>query len=606
MVGAVVALAISAAPAVADHGTIHDRTGDVKFDPPGRDANRDITRAAWRHTSGGKLVHTVTVRGRIGDPATGIGQLPQLEIEVTSRKGEKSSCRLSVTGAKVSVAGSGCTTKLDDGVTVEKRNRHTVRYALTKDALGNPTAYDWRFFFPAPNCRRCAYDRIPNRRPKRHDLDPHPPPPPPPSPIKHVVIVYQENHSFDNVLGRLCARTGTCDGVTEGTLPDGSAIPLRRSPDIVPKADHQTKAQNRAIHGGRMDGFATIHGCRPDEDPPRQDYGCFTQFTQAQIPNLWRLATSFAISDRTFQLDSVPSFGAHIELVSTTLSGFTGDRPPDGQGAHQVAPGWGCDSHLDAPWQATPGGLISLQPACVPWYGLNADRYPYGGAYRPTRVRPAATIMDRLDHADLSWKLYAEGPGEGGGGYLWAICPNYAKCLYTPRRQNQVDRKDIIDDGRAGTLPNFSVVIPNVAVSQHNDNSMKAGDNWIGSVVSSIQNGPDWRSTAIFILYDDCGCFYDHVPPPPGLGIRTPMVIVSPWARPGFVDSNDASIASMLAFTEHTFDLNPLSDRDGLAYDYSDAFDYTQTPLAPAPMTHSKLSPHQRWIVRHPQEPNGT
>jgi phospholipase C len=606
--GAIVTLLICAAPALADKGSIQDRSGDVQFDPRGRVANRDITRAAWRHASGDRLIHKVSVRGNIGNPTTGIGPLPQLEIAVADAKGSRTQCRYSVTAKKgrATIASSDCesgSAKSTEGVSVEKTSRHTVRYAITKDALGDPTAYRWRFFFPARNCRGCAYDRIPDRRSVRHNLDPDVPPPEV-SPIRHVVIVYQENHSFDNVFGRLCAQTRTCDGAIRGTLPDGSTIPLRRPPDIVPKVDHQTKGQNRAIHGGRMDGFATLHGCRPEEDRPALDYGCFTQYTQDQIPNLWRLATSFALSDQTFQLDSVPSYGAHIELVSTTLDGFTGDRPPDGQ--HPVAPGWGCDTHLDAPWQATPGGPISLQPACVPWYGLDSDQYPYGGAYRPTRVKPVPTIMDRLDHADLSWKLYAEGPHEGGG-YLWAICPNYAKCLYTPRRQNQVDRRAVLDDAHAGTLPNFSVVVPSVQVSQHNSDSMKAGDNWIGNVVRSVQNGPDWNSTAIFILYDDCGCFYDHVAPPQGLGIRTPMVIVSPWARPGYVDSNEASIASMLAFTEHTFGLNPLSDRDRTAYDYSESFDFDQTPLAPVPITHSKLSPHQRWVFNHPpKNPEGT
>jgi phospholipase C len=427
-------------------------------------------------------------------------------------------------------------------------------------------------------------------------------PPPNLSPIRHVVIIYQENHSFDNVFGRLCARTGACDGVTEGTLPDGSTIRLRRSPDIVPKVAHDTHGQNRAIDGGRMDGFATIRGCRPKVNPSRLRYGCFTQFTRDQIPNLWKLARSFTISDRTFQLDSVPTYGAHIELVSTTLDGFTGDRPRDSP--HQAAPGWGCDSHRDAPWQATPSAAITWQPACIPWYGLDRDRYPYGGAYRPTRVEPTPTIMDRLGRAHLSWKLYAGGPGHG---YLWAICPNYAKCLYTDRRRNQVHRRDILNDAEAGRLPNFSVVLPSVKVSQHNEKSMKAGDNWIGNVVGSIEKGPDWLSTAIFILYDDCGCFYDHVPPPQGLGIRTPMAIVSPWARQGYVDSNRASIASMLAFTEHTFGLQPLSGRDAAAYDYSQSFDFGQKPLGPVQMTHSKLSPHQRWVFRHPpKDPEGT
>jgi Phosphoesterase family len=151
-----------------------------------------------------------------------------------------------------------------------------------------------------------------------------------------------------------------------------------------------------------------------------QRYGCFTQFAQDQIPNLWKLARSFAISDRTFQLGTVPSYGAHLELTSTTPDGFV-RNPVDSP--DQAADGWGCDSHLDAPWQATVGGPITLQPACIPWYGLDPDQYPYGGAYRPTRVQHTPTIMDRLEHAHLSWRLYAGGPG---AGYLWAICPYYA------------------------------------------------------------------------------------------------------------------------------------------------------------------------------------
>ena len=366
------AVLIAAAPALADHGRIHDRTGDVKFEPRGRIANRDITRAAWRHASGGRLVHRVSVRGNIGNPETGVGALPQLEIQVVRRGSSRSACRYTVNGRRATITASKCGTaheKRRGGVSVEKVSRHTVRYDVAKDALGDPKAYEWRFVFPARNCRHCSYDRVPNRGLKPHDLDVEPPPPKV-SPIRHVVIVYQENHSFDNVFGRLCARTGKCEGVTHGVLPDGSSIPLTRSPDIVPKVDHQTRAQNRAIHGGRMDGFAGIHGCRPDEISGLRDYGCFTQFDRDQIPNLWRLANSFAMSDRTFQLDSVPSYGAHIELVSTTLDGFTGDRPSESP--RQVAPGWGCDSHLDAPWQATPGGPITRQSGRVS-YGQARD-----------------------------------------------------------------------------------------------------------------------------------------------------------------------------------------------------------------------------------------
>jgi phospholipase C len=240
----------------------------------------------------------------------------------------------------------------------------------------------------------------------------------------------------------------------------------------------------------------------------------------------------------------------------------------------------------------------------MPDYQLDPSKYPYGGAYAKTRVKPMPTIMDELNKAELSWKLYTAAPGNG---YLWAICPTFAQCQYTGDRSNQQPTARVLLNAKEGNLPNFSVVLPTVRVSQHNDGSMAAGDNWIGQVVSAIENGPDWRSTAVFITYDDCGCFYDHVAPPSGLGIRTPMTIVSPWVKAGTVDSTDASIASMLAFTEHNFGLSPLNENDANAYDYANSFDYSQAPLAPVPMTHSKLSPRAKKVSRHPvEDPDGT
>jgi phospholipase C len=132
---------------------------------------------------------------------------------------------------------------------------------------------------------------------------------------------------------------------------------------------------------------------------------------------------------------------------------------------------------------------------------------------------------------------------------------------------------------------------------------MIAGDNWIGQVVQAIENGPDWNSTAIFITYDDCGCFYDHVPPPSGLGIRVPMVIVSPYAVPEGNDSNVASFASLLAFTEHTFGLSPLSNVDANAYDYAGSFNFSQQPRRGIPMVQTPVPKwEQRWVAAHPQD----
>jgi len=420
--------------------------------------------------------------------------------------------------------------------------------------------------------------------------------------IRHVVVIYQENHSFDNVFGRFCVRTGRCDGSRTGKLPGGSPIPLRRSPDLVPNVGHTGTAQRAAINGGRMDGWTTgVNGCSE-----AKEYGCFTQYSPGQIPNLAHLTRHFALSDRTFYMDSVPTWGAHLELVTGTLDGFVADHMPHDTPLSIDNAGWGCDSLKDTAWRPYPGGPVSQQPSCVPDYGLDPVKYPYGGAYRPTQVAHVPTLMDELDQAGVSWKLYtATDPGKDGYGL--SICPTFAGCLYTPQHQNQVSHRDVLGDARRGELPNFSIVLPSWRTSQHNSESMTVGDNWIGKVVGTIEQSPDWRSTAILISYDDCGCFYDHVPPPKGMGIRTPMTIVSPWVKPQYTDSRVTSIASVMAFTERTFDLPALTARDAAAYSYRQAFDFHQPPLKPVPMTKTKIpSAERRHIARQGRPPGMT
>ena len=128
------------------------------------------------------------------------------------------------------------------------------------------------------------------------------------TPITHVVIIYQENHSFDNVLGYWCAVNKRCNGTRRGRLPNGSTVPLTQPPDIVPNVVHTNAAQRTAVDGGRMDGFARISGCAK-----ATGYACYSEYRPGQIPNLIALAGRFAVSDRTFAMNPVPSFGAHVE-----------------------------------------------------------------------------------------------------------------------------------------------------------------------------------------------------------------------------------------------------------------------------------------------------
>ena len=135
------------------------------------------------------------------------------------------------------------------------------------------------------------------------------------SPIDHVVIIYLENHSFDNIFGRFCYQNPLrrCEGAITGTMPDGSTRPLTRQPDWVNETGHTGWEQIAAINKGQMNGWPAVRGCGPTKEPGHPNslpYGCYTQLTNPtkQIPNLMALARKYALSDRTFQLDSVPSW----------------------------------------------------------------------------------------------------------------------------------------------------------------------------------------------------------------------------------------------------------------------------------------------------------
>lgn len=387
------------------------------------------------------------------------------------------------------------------------------------------------------------------------------------NPIQHVIVFYQENHSFDNVLGALCVQDSRCDGASTGRLGNGTEIPLSRASDLVAPVDHSPTAQITAVDGGKMDGFNQLEGCA--------QYACYSQYSPSKIPNVAALARQFAISDRTFETDLIPSWGAHLELVAGQLDGFEGINPKG-----TTALGWGCDSGKQTPWSTSGDAPFLSVPSCVPARTGTPAAAQEPASVQSSPVRWVPTILDRLEHAGLNWRIYAT-TSPTTTDYDWAICPSFADCLYSSRKANMVPTTQVVTDARAGTLPAFSILLPAVgpsgSTSQHNGDSMTVGDNWIGKVISAIENGPDWSSTTILLTWDDCGCFYDHVAPPAGLGVRVPMVLISPWARSGFTDSTTADQASILAFTEHTFSLAPLSTNDANAYNYSASFDFTRT-----------------------------
>lgn len=410
------------------------------------------------------------------------------------------------------------------------------------------------------------------------------------TPIQHVVLLFMENHSFDNVFGHLCQIDARCNGSTTAHLSTGEIVPLRAATDLIPQVSHDATTQVQAVRGGAMNGWDTIPLCSELLGHP-----CLQAFLPRQIPNLATLARAYAVSDATFADELVPTFGSHVFVLAAQLGGFAGDNPLPVPGVREGT-GWGCDSRREASWRASPAQAWTRQPSCFP---TRTGR----GPYRPSPVPWIPTIMTRLDDANVSWKIYR--PPSTQLGYLWAGCPYFADCLYGRQRTRAVPTETLVPDARAGLLPSVSFVFPPWTLSQHNGVSMAVGDNWIGDVVEAIQRGPNWASTAIFITYDDCGCFYDHVRPPRGLGIRAPMVIVSPFAKPGYTDSNVASFASVLAFIEHNWLLPPLTRADATAYDYSGSFDFTRVRLRRIRLTDTPIPSWVRdWIAAHPPDPD--
>lgn len=396
------------------------------------------------------------------------------------------------------------------------------------------------------------------------------------SPIQHVVIIYQENHSFDDVLGQLCQTRNTpCDGFTGPvTFADGVTADNVVEPDIIPNVVHDPASQ--AL--GMSNNWDGIVGCQS------APYNCITHIDPANIPNLAALANTFTVSDRTFSSGSSASFGAHLTLVAGRMDGFVGNNPVKSTTGIKPGPGWGCPSHLDALW-SEPGGQPTYVPSCVP--GVLGT-----GPYRSSPVRYVPTVMQRMEQAGLTWHVYQGTPKPKPENTIWSVCTYFAWCLHN-RFNLSYDSStdDFVTAAQSGTLPNLSLMMGAAGYSQHNGGSMALGDNYIAQMVGAVENGPQWDSTAIFITYDDCGCFYDHVSPPQGLGIRNPMVIISPWAKPGYTDSTTAvQPYSMLAFVQHAFGLASLTGNVDHAYDYADSFDFTQPPLVGPKMTRTTIS----------------
>jgi phospholipase C len=388
--------------------------------------------------------------------------------------------------------------------------------------------------------------------------------------IRHVIVIMQENRSFDNYFGTYPGADGIPmkHGVPTACLPDHRGAPCIRPfvdhANVNGGGPHKYVNANADINGGRMDGFVhqardAEHTCRFFADPAcdatlqsgRPD--AVGYHTESDLPNYWAYAHNFVLQDHMFEPDASWSLPSHLFLVSEWAAR--------------------CTTH-DDPFSCR----NVYQSAAVP---------PNGHPLRPSRRGPIYAWTDLtylLHRAHVSWRYYVE-PGAqpdcSNGDIACAPVPQGAQ---TPGIWNPLPYFDTVhDDGqlgniqpvshflasaRRGTLPAVSWVVPSQDVSEHPPARISAGVTYVTRLINAVMKSADWKSTAIFLAWDDWGGFYDHVVPPVvdqnGYGLRVPGLVISPYARRGYVDHQILSFDAYDKFIEDDFldsqRLNPLTD----------------------------------------------
>ncbi|HEY2939312.1 MAG TPA: alkaline phosphatase family protein [Gaiellaceae bacterium] len=374
--------------------------------------------------------------------------------------------------------------------------------------------------------------------------------------IRHVVVLMQENRSFDEYFGTYPGADGLPrkNGKFTVCVPDPKygvcERPYHDTLDRNTGGSHQHLDAIRDIDGGKMDGFIREarrglgFGCRVDA--PLCSLGALHPDVMGyhdwrEIPNYWAYARHFVLQDHMFQPDTSWSLPAHLFMVSE--------------------------------WSAKCRRLGDPM-SCV-----NAVENPVAPAHspqNPTSRKPdyAWTDLTYLLHRrHVSWRYYvhrgAQPDCEDGRAYcravrlqartpgIWNPLPWFDTVRHDHQVRDVMPIRGFFNAARRGTLPAVSWLTPSNRVSEHPPNLVSNGQTFVTSVVNAVMRSPDWSSTAIFLAWDDWGGFYDHVPPPEvdvnGYGLRVPGLVISPYARAGFIDHQVLTFDAYAKFIEDDF-----------------------------------------------------
>ena len=424
--------------------------------------------------------------------------------------------------------------------------------------------------------------------------------------IQHVVIIMQENRSFDSYFGTFPGADGIPmkNGVPVACIPDpgsGSCVrPFHDRQDRNLGGPHSQGNAAADIAGGRMDGFVEQQvqaraGCEQLFNPAcgrGQSAGLpdvMGYHDGADIPNYWTYARDFVLQDHMFQADASWSLPAHLYMVSEWSAHCTEPGNPASCVNNDQNPG------LPPDFQRNNLGIASPTPPDYAWTDLTYLLHRAGVSWGYYVFK--GTEPDCEQDAALSCAPVAQNPRTPG---IWNPLPYFDTVQHDGQLGNIQSLSNFFAAAKAGTLPAVSWINPSGAVSEHPPALVSTGQTYVTGLVNAIMRSPDWSSTAIFLSWDDWGGFYDHVVPPSvdvnGYGLRVPGLVISPYARQGYIDHRTLSNDAYVKFIEDDFlsgqRLDPRTDgrpdpRTDVREDAPQLadialdFDFSQPPRAP-------------------------
>ena len=401
------------------------------------------------------------------------------------------------------------------------------------------------------------------------------------TPIQHIIVVFQENRSTDNLFHDPKLIAEGADIASTGQNSKGktirlAAITLASNYDL----GHSHTSFLKMYDNGRMDGADEESvSCVPHalHCPPRNPQFKYVQ--ASDVAPYFQMAEQFTFADHMFQTNQGASFPAHqFILAGTSAPTATSDFFASGNpfGVPNAVADTGCT--------APPKELVQL---IDPSGDENYVQYP---------CFEHPTLTDLLDNQGISWRYYTP-----SGGSMWTAPNAISHIRLGPDWGNVVMQPtQVLTDIKNGQLAGVSWVIPTWAESDHSTSQRKLGPSWVASIVNAVGNSPYWANTAVLISWDDWGGWYDHVPPQVinsyEYGFRVPLIVVSSYAKQGHISHATHDFGSILKFTEKVFGLPSLGYADKNADDLFECFDFNQ-----AHKFHKINAPHDvNYFLKHP------